>query len=61
MPVIRKDDKGNIVKEGSNGCEDCGFKSDNTEILQPAVKEEKAESKKKKSKKDNDEVNEDVS
>ena len=33
MPKIYKDGKGNTIKEGPNGCEDCGFNHDNTVVV----------------------------
>ena len=37
MPVTYINDKGEKVKEGSNGCETCGFSSNNKVVLEPVL------------------------
>jgi len=33
MPKIYYDEEGNLIKEGSNGCTDCGLPIDNKEVM----------------------------
>lgn len=53
MPVTYINKKGEKVKEGSNGCETCGFSSDNKEVIEPVLDDDlvkKKETKKEVSK-----------
>jgi len=54
MPIIYRNEKGDLVKKGSNGCTDCGLPGTNEKVLDESVEESivsntKAESKNKAS------------
>ena len=38
MAIIYRDKDGNLVKESSMGCDDCGFKNNKTKVLKKASK-----------------------
>jgi len=37
MPKISRNDKGQLVKSGTNGCEECGFESNNEAVIDESV------------------------
>lgn len=51
MPIIYKNKEGKLVKEGTNGCTDCGLPLNNTKVLDEPIEKDIVSKTKPKAKK----------